>query len=358
MIVFLIVISIVLLIISVLPFSKKQHWIFRVPEFLKLQILTIQIPIFFFSFFYFYESIVLQILNFIQLLFILYHIFIFIRYTKVFKKKHISKTTKSSESIKIISVNVYQFNTKFQKLIALIEKEKPDILLTMESNKGWEKSLRVLENEYIFNHKVTLENTYGMHLYSKLKIINAKTHYFVADDLPSIEAEIESKEGNKFVLFGVHPPPPSPTEEDTSKERDGDLLSIAKRIRNIKSEVICIGDFNNVAWSESSKLFRKTSELIDARVGRGLICTFHANYWFFRVPLDLIFHTPNIFIEELKTYPSIDSDHFPLGCTFHINFFNNEQDVEVETLEKGEIKQVNELIEEGKKEESTNRETE
>lgn len=356
MIVFLAIISIVLLITSALPFIKNQHWIFRVPEFLKLQILIIQIPIFFLSLLYFNESILLQVLNVIQLLFIIYHIFIFIRYTKILKKKPISKASKSSESIKIISVNVYQFNTKFQKLRALIEKEKPDILLTMESNEDWEKALRIIENEYTFTHKVTLENTYGMHLYSKLKIIKAKTHFFVADDLPSIEAELETKEGYKFVLFGVHPPPPSPTEEATSKERDGDLLSIAKRIRNIEYEVICIGDFNNVAWSESSKLFRKTSELIDARIGRGLICTFHANYWFFRVPLDLIFHTPNIFIEELKTYPSIDSDHFPLGCNFHINFFDNTQNEEIETLEKGEIKQVNKLIEEGKKEESTNRE--
>ena len=43
----------------------------------------------------------------------------------------------------------------------------------------------------------------------------------------SIEAKLKTKDGYEFVFFGVHPPPPSPTEEKTSK--DGDLLSIAKK---------------------------------------------------------------------------------------------------------------------------------
>jgi endonuclease/exonuclease/phosphatase (EEP) superfamily protein YafD len=40
------------------------------------------------------------------------------------------------------------------------------------------------------------------------------------------------------------------------------------------------GDFNNVAWAYSSQLFRKTSELIDARIGRGIFATFHQNIGF------------------------------------------------------------------------------
>jgi hypothetical protein len=61
-----------------------------------------------------------------------------------------------------------------------------------------------------------------MHLYSKLKITKHSIHYFVADDLPSIEAKITTADNFKF-NFAVHPPPPSPTEEENSKERDGEL---------------------------------------------------------------------------------------------------------------------------------------
>lgn len=157
------------------------------------------------------------------------------------------------------------------------------------------------------------------------------------------------------MFFGVHPPPPSPTEEDNSKERDGDLLSVAKKVRSSNLPVVVIGDFNNVAWAKSSILFKKTSQLIDARIGRGILATFHAKYWFFRVPLDLLFHSADVFIDQLLIYPYVGSDHFPVGCTFHIDRHPDDQEELVKDLEAGETAEVNELIEEGKEEESDNR---
>src|SRR5690606_11881540 len=120
--------------------------------------------------------------------------------------------------------------------------------------------------------------------------------------------------------------------------------------------VVVTGDFNNVAWAHSSVLFKKTSRLIDARIGRGILATFHANYWFFRIPLDLLFHSPDIFIDRLVIYPSVGSDHFPMGCTFHVGTYSREQEKEITQLEPGEMREVNELIREGKEEDSDNRE--
>ena len=119
-----------------------------------------------------------------------------------------------------------------------------------------------------------------MHLYSKIPFVKSTVHFFVADDVPSIEARFKTADGHDFVVFAVHPPPPSPTEETNSKERDGDLLCVAKKIKEHPVPSLVIGDFNTVAWSVTSILFRKTSELIDARVGRGIAATFHAKYLF------------------------------------------------------------------------------
>src|SRR5690606_29053039 len=354
----IIIISSLLILLSILPFIQNQHWVFRVPEFIKLQLFVLQIVIFISACFYLKTSKWLWIIQIIQLSLMIYLAYILMHYSKFWRKNTPTQSeNSSSDRIKIISCNIYQFNTEFQIFTKLIKEEKPDIFLTMESNSDWEKAMRELEKEYPNYEKVTLENTYGMHFYTKLKVHRIQTHYFVADDLPSIEAELETRDGHRFVFFGVHPPPPSPTEEENSKERDGDLLSVAKRVRNYQTPVLVTGDFNNVAWAKSSVLFRKTSRLIDARIGRGILATFHAKYWFFRVPLDLLFHSPDIFIEKLFTYPSVGSDHFPIGCTFYINQQKaNQQKEEVENLEKDEIQEVNELIEKGKKEESDNRE--
>lgn len=283
---------------------------------------------------------------------IINNIIILIPYTIVYKQNTTQNVPKHSETISIISVNVYQFNERYEDLIKLVGEVKPDILLTMESNQAWEDALTEIEGEYTNSRKVPLENTYGMHFYTKLSVHSITTNYFIADDLPSIEASLVCENGTSFTFFGVHPPPPSPTEEDNSKERDGELLSLGKKILETKGPVIVVGDFNNVAWAKSSILFRNTSKLIDPRIGRGFIATYHAKYKLLRFPIDLFYHSTDIFVEDFKTLRTIGSDHLPLFCKFFINQKEDMQEEEVETLEEGGEQEVEEMIEDGIEEES------
>lgn len=337
-----------LLILTVLPKIPSSHWIFRVPDFGKIQIAYISLIVFGFGFFlsfkdfWYYQALLLVIF--------IYHGITLIRYTRLYRVKRHQRSQNSSEKYHFVSANVYQFNKDYQQFINLINKHKPDLFLTMESNSDWEKALQVLEKDYPFQHKVTLENTYGMHFYSKMEIEKSTTHFFVADDIPSIEAHLKTKDGFRFVFFGIHPPPPSPTEEETSKERDGDLLSTAKRVQEIKKPVIVVGDFNNVAWSQSSILFRKTSHLIDPRVGHSFVSTFHAKYQLLRFPIDLMFHSEDVFIENLKTLENFGSDHLPVSCEFFIDHYNDEQEERVEEADAEEVAEAEEIIEEGIKE--------
>ncbi|WP_407402077.1 endonuclease/exonuclease/phosphatase family protein [Chryseobacterium sp.] len=344
------ILSSLLLILSFLPKIPSSYWVFRVPDFGKIQITYLLLLTLCIGFFC-TQKPYLWYIQVGLLLLIVYHGITLIKYTPLFKVNKHQKNEKSSENCHFISANVYQFNTEYSRFIQLIEENKPEIFLTMESNGDWEKAMRVLEKDYPFQHKVTLENTYGMHLYSKIEIEKATTHYFVADDIPSIEAHMKTKDGYQFVFFGVHPPPPSPTEEETSKERDGDILSVAKRVHDgIDKPVIVVGDFNNVAWSKSSILFRKTSHLIDPRIGRAFISTFHAKYRFLRFPIDLMFHSEDIFIKDLKTLENFGSDHLPVYCEFFIDHYNDEQEDKVETANKEEKAEAAEMIQEGKEE--------
>ena len=336
-------------IFSILPFSRNQHWVFRVVEFARFQVVIFQVAVLVLGLLLFTpKTFVFWVTVAVSLAFIINHIVILIPYTVIYKRKIGKKISKESDPISIISVNVYQFNKEYQQLIDLVNEVKPDILLTMESNLDWEKALEVIEKDFPNFKKVPLENTYGIHFYTKLKVKNIKVNYFISDDLPSIEASLITNEGEAFTFFGVHPPPPSPTEEDTSKERDGELLAVAKEVRKLKTSVIVTGDFNNVAWARSSILFRKTSELIDPRIGRGFVATFHAKYRLLRFPIDLFFHSTDIFIQDFKTLRNIGSDHLPLYCSFFINKNAQElQEDDVEILHKDDLQQVDELIEKG-----------
>ena len=337
------------IIASVLPLIRNQHWIFRVWEFARFQVAILQLTMLVLGLLFFTpKTLIFWGTAVVTLAFIINHIVILIPYTVIYKRKTAQKVSKNSDLISIISVNVYQFSNDYQQLIDLIKEVQPDILLTMESNQAWEDALTIIENDYPNFKKVPLENTYGIHFYTKLEVDNIKVNYFVADDLPSIEASLLTESGEPFTFFGVHPPPPSPTEEDTSKERDGELLAVAKAVREVKNPVIVTGDFNNVAWARSSILFRKTSELIDPRIGRGFVATFHAKYRLLRFPIDLFFHSTDIFIQDFKTLRNIGSDHLPLYCSFFINKKEEDlQEDEVETLHEDDLEQVDELIEKG-----------
>lgn len=222
----------------------------------------------------------------------------------------------------------------------------------MESNSDWEKANRILEKKYPYTQKITLENTYGMHHYSKIFFEKVQTYFFVVDDSSSIEVYFKAA-GD--VVFALHLLLLSPTEESNSEEQYGDLLSVGKAVVQIDKPTVVIRDYNTVAWSKTTRLFRKTSQLIDGRKGIGVLSTFHAKYWFFRVPLDLLFHSYQIFIDELKTLEVFGSDHFSVYCKFYINYYDHKQKDDVETTNTEEKEEVEKQIKEGIQEQSNNR---
>lgn len=130
----ILILSVLLIVLSLLPFIQNQHWIFRVPEFIKLQILVLQIVVFATAFFYVRSEKWFWIVQVVQSVLIGYHVYILMSYTKFWKNQNDEMTDNASDKIKIISCNIYQFNSDYQRFIVLIQKEQPDVFLTMESN--------------------------------------------------------------------------------------------------------------------------------------------------------------------------------------------------------------------------------
>lgn len=310
-----IIFSLLISVVSFFPFLGSKHWIFRVFDFIRLQLLAILILLLIVGSFLNIENLLLKSVVLGAILGAMVHqILVVFPYISI----HGKKSVVNSDHISLLSVNVLQSNSDYEKLIQLINKIKPDILLTMETNKDWEKALSKVEDLFNYTCKIPKENEYGMHFYSKLEVEKCTPHYLISEDYPSVEVKMKDHKGNDFAFWGIHPPPPSPTQKTTSKPKDKELKIVSKLIEKLHVPVIVSGDFNSVCWSKSSKLFAKVSGLKDARIGRGLYGTFPVSPKIFRFPIDLLFHSKQIKIQQIKTLSNIGSDHLPLLAKFSI----------------------------------------
>lgn len=349
---FFILVSILLVLMSFLPSMRITHWTVQVFDYIRIQVLFIQVLFLIGSLFLLKEERASIYSAQIALFFsILYQVFIIIPYVSIasiFKKKEPANFKTSSNEISIVTANVLQKNKEYHRLIGLVNSAEPHILLTTETNKLWEDALKEIEGNFSFNYKIALENRYGMHFYSKLKAIEIKEHFLISDETPSIEALLVDKNGNRFVFWGIHPPPPSPTEKPTSRQNDAELMKLAKLIRNTDYPSIVVGDFNDVCWSRSSKLFAKVSKLKDVRKGRGILGTFPVRPSIFRFPLDLIFCSEEMQIHQIKILSDIGSDHLPVFSKFSIT--SKDQDHTTEGKMETELKEeIEDIIDDGHK---------
>lgn len=327
------------------PATRNPHWFFRTADFVRLQSLAVQLLLLA-LFIYFEEKFTpfTWVLLAALVLSILYQLVKVYPYSSLFAQR--DKKHSSDGHVSILAGNVLQTNTNYTAFIKQVNHFDPDLVLVMESNKAWENGLSEIEKDYPFTVKEPLENFYGMHLYSKKELQNVKIRYQIEDDKPSIFFDFPI-DGKKPIYFCcLHPAPPSPTENETSKERDAELMLTGKEIRKLDKPTVVCGDMNDVVWSRTTRLFKKITGMIDPRVGRGFFATYNANYFFLRFPLDHLFHTKDLFVGRMERSQNFGSDHYAMY--YEIHHKKNFSTPNNPKLDKEEKEEVAELIEEGK----------
>ncbi|WP_026244491.1 endonuclease/exonuclease/phosphatase family protein [Dasania marina] len=303
-----------IVIATALPLLKHTHWLVRGMDFPRLQIASIAMGVLIVEFIFLdLQRPITGLLIATTALCFFWQLWWILPYTLIWPKEvKATNALDPNSQLSVITANVLKTNRNSDALIDIVAAYKPDILVTLESDTWWQNRLKVLEADMPYSVKCPLDNLYGMHVYSRLPFSEEKISYLVEKDIPSIHLALELRTGDKVRMHFVHPAPPSPTENAESTERDAELITIARSIAETAQAVIVTGDLNDVAWSATTRLFRKISGLLDPRVGRGMFNTFHAAYPFLRWPLDHIFHSSHFTVKNIQRLPSMGSDHFPL----------------------------------------------
>lgn len=335
-----------LIILSVLlPLIKKDHWTFRVFDYPRLQKMTL-IAILLGVWLIFFRDTELWIdwmimgLLFCQAAFLFY---VIIPYTPL--SKPMIKRVKDSGQPKltVLVANVYQMNQHYDKLLKLVERRNPDVVFLLETDQKWQNGVQKIKDNYPHSIEVPKDNTYGLLFYSRLPLSESQVNYLIDEEVPSIIADVNF-EGQTIRIYGLHPTPPVPQENEHSTDRDAEILLIGKEAKKHEGPCLVIGDLNDVAWSYSTKLFLKSSELLDPRRGRGIYSTFNANYWLLRWPLDHFFLSSHFRLIDMRVENHIGSDHFPISISVCVR---SEEESEKLTADSEEKELVEEKIQAG-----------
>lgn len=255
-------------------------------------------------------------------------------------KKMIETVPYSEEAgIHILVGNVYQYNENYDKAVSLVHTVNPDLIFFVETDKAWEKGLSSIEKDYPTQIKIPLDNTYGLLLYTRMEILSQSVNYLIDDEIPSLELDIKLRNGEIITIYAIHPTPPVPGENDKSTERDAEILMVGKKSKENPKPSLVIGDLNDVAWSYTTELFLKNSEMADPRRGRGLFNTFHAKVPLFRWPLDHIFLSKHFGLASLKVQKGIGSDHFPISLKAVLTPTNDTETIKANGEEKEEARE-------------------
>lgn len=222
--------------------------------------------------------------------------------------------------LRLLVVNLDVRNERRADVAAMIEGQRPDLLLLIEIDETWASALSGVRNGFAHHVEDVRPDGLGLALWSRLGLSDPEIRELVSEKRPSIRTTVRLDDGRDARFVGLHPTPPGlPRDHDGSDQdgrydsriRDAELLLVAEEIADASGESwIVAGDFNDVAWSHTTRLFQRVSGLKDPRIGRGLFNTYHAEYRLLRYPVDHVFLSPGFAVAGMRRVEIPGSDHF------------------------------------------------
>ncbi len=254
--------------------------------------------------------------------------------------------------ITILVANICYESSQHDEVSQAIRSVGPDVLLLIEINDTWRNVLAELASDFPHRIEDIAGEGLGLALWSKIELSDTKIEHIVSERRPSIFADITLSDDRTIRFVGLHPTPPglkdsTGDERRDSRVRDGELVLLARHIADDPHRNwVVAGDFNDVAWSHTTRLFKRLSGLLDPRVGRRLLNTYHAEYPLLRYPVDHLFVAPGFRVGALERVRLPGSDHFGVLGRLQLEPLSEADPAEPEA-DAEDTQEATEAVEEG-----------
>ena len=219
----------------------------------------------------------------------------------------------AGDRLRVMVSNVRRGNRQAEAVLARVAEADPDLVLLMETDAWWDERLAPLGEAYPYSvqHLPEQASYYGMHLFSKMELIDPEFTFEFGPDTPAVETGVALPSGAVIGFDGVHPRPPLYWSQSTAR-RDATILSAALEVAGSGRPSILAGDLNAVPWERVTRRAMRLGGLLDPRVGRGLYPTYDAQSRILSWPLDQVLYQPGFTLMGFEVLGEVGSDHYPV----------------------------------------------
>ncbi len=206
-------------------------------------------------------------------------------------------------ALTVLSSNFYFLNTDFEDLKAVVDEEQPDLFMIHEAGSQWSEGLNPFTKDYPYYEFSREPGVHGIILASKIPGTFREVPLGSEFGLEFIP------EDGSYRVLGVHPA--APLKSEWAAERNAQFKDLTDYVNSSDVPTLIMGDFNCTPWSPYLARLMEQTQLSDARLGFGLIPTWHAHSLIFKLPIDHALVKGWEVLDFHRT-DAIDSDHFPI----------------------------------------------
>ena len=220
--------------------------------------------------------------------------------------------------VRLMSFNVWAVNWGFEEVIDEIRLHDPDVLVVLEYAGMWHEALNALNKSYPFQHRDPRWHGYGIAVFSKLPLENAKSIPLTKTEIdnPAIEVSLRI-DGQLLNLTAGHVM--SPVSRYRLKLRNQQFEELAESVNAKSSPKILVGDMNCTTASGYLANLISSTQLRDSRQGFGIHTSWVKFAPLITVPIDHVLVSEEIHIHDRFTGSPADSDHRPVIVDFSIS---------------------------------------
>jgi len=211
--------------------------------------------------------------------------------------------------LELIAFNVLGENERQPDVVAYLRQEQADIVLLLEVQPQWIKSMESLADVYPHQHVEARSDHFGIALLSREPLERVRTVWLGSAELPTVIAELRHG-GRPLLLVGTHPPPPGNRAMATL--RNEQLAAVASFVRQQTIPAVIAGDLNATSYSPYFQDLCLGAVVRDSWQGLGIEASVAPSLPGLELAIDHCLVPPAIHVADRCVGPRLGSDHRPV----------------------------------------------